>query len=140
MPLIGWALGLAFAAAIRGVDHWVAFALLSGIGAQMIHQGLKTPEADPCAPARSSGWALFAAAAATSIDAAAAGVTLGLWTVPVLVSCAVIGATTLLLSTGGVLLGAVVGERLGRRAELLGGAVLICLGFKILAEHLFFGG
>ena len=141
MPLVGWSLGLAFASVIRDVDHWIAFALLGLVGGKMIAEGLKAPENDPCAQAPATGgWALFAAAVATSIDAAAAGVTLNLLAVPVLVACAVIGATTLVLSTGGVLLGGVAGERIGRRAEVAGGIVLICLGFKILAEHLFWGG
>lgn len=78
-------------------------------------------------------------AIATSIDAAAAGVTLPLLDQPVLFACAIIGVVTLILSTAGVLIGAVAGTWIGRRAELVGGFVLIGIGTKILIEHLFFG-
>ncbi|MEJ7670488.1 MAG: manganese efflux pump [Casimicrobiaceae bacterium] len=52
-------------------------------------------------------------AIATSIDAAAAGVTLPLLDHPVLFACAIIGMVTLILSTAGVLIGAVAGTRIG---------------------------
>ena len=35
MPLLGWALSEAFGAAFESVDHWIAFALLSVLGARM---------------------------------------------------------------------------------------------------------
>ncbi|MGH6610654.1 MAG: manganese efflux pump MntP family protein, partial [Burkholderiaceae bacterium] len=40
MPLLGAALGIAFAAIIRDIDHWVAFVLLSFIGVRMVHAAL----------------------------------------------------------------------------------------------------
>ena len=83
---------------------------------------------------------MLATAVATSIDAAAAGVTLPLIGRPVLLACSVIGGTTALISAGGVWLGSHVGTRLGKPAELLGGAVLIGLGVKIFVQHQFFGG
>ncbi|MGH6609493.1 MAG: manganese efflux pump, partial [Burkholderiaceae bacterium] len=92
-------------------------------------------------PSNVAKWsALFAVAIATSIDAAVAGVTLPLLDQPVLFACAVIGVTTLVLSTAGVLIGARAGVLIGWRAEVLGGLMLIGLGVKILIEHLFFGG
>lgn len=139
MPLLGWGLGMAFASIVREVDHWIAFALLGLIGARMVQQGLTGDETCEAAPL-AVGWSLFAAAVATSIDAAAAGVTLTLLDAPVLVSCAVIGITTLALSMGGVLLGGAVGAALGRKAEVAGGLVLIGLGVKILVEHQWLGG
>jgi putative Mn2+ efflux pump MntP len=50
-----------------------------------------------------------------------------------------IGLVTLGLSAAAVEIGARGGARLGKRAELFGGLVLILLGAKILAEHLLFG-
>lgn len=140
MPLLGWGLSLAFAGVIRAVDHWIAFVLLAAIGAKMIHEALR-PAEDVCdlKPAL-VGWPLLAAALATSIDAAAAGVTLNLLASPVLVSCAVIGVMTLALCTGAVVLGGQIRLAVGRRAEMAGGVVLIALGLKILAEHTLFGG
>lgn len=139
MPLLGWSAGVAFAAAIRDVDHWIAFTLLALLGVRTLREGLSDAPA-ACEPGASlAGWALFGAAMATSIDAAAAGVTLPTLGAPVLVACAVIGAVTLLLCAGGVLLGAAGGARLGKRAEIVGGVALILIGTKILVEHIFFG-
>lgn len=141
MPLLGWAAGVAFAAAIRDIDHWVAFLLLAGLGAKTLREGLSTDDGGDCDPAPSlGGWTLLGAAVATSIDAAAAGVTLPSLGAPVLVACAVIGVVTLVACAGGVYLGAVGGTRLGKRAEIFGGLALIAIGTKILVEHLFFGG
>lgn len=138
MPLAGWGLGIAFAGVISELDHWIALALLGFLGVRMIREGLARG-ADDCAPTL-SGPALLAAAIATSIDAAAAGITLPLLELPIWFACAVIGATTAVLSTAGVWLGGVVGARLGRGAELFGGATLVALGLKIFVEHQFFGG
>ena len=51
---------------------------------------------------------------------------------PVLVTCAIIGIVTFLLSSAGVLLGGALGSVVGKRAEMLGGLVLIGLDCKIL--------
>lgn len=138
MPLIGWGLGWALAGAIRSVDHWIAFVLLGLLGAKMLREGLGGGDATP-APAL-IGWTLLGAAVATSIDAAAAGVTLPMLGTPILASCLVIGGVTAALCFAGVLIGAASGARLGKIAEILGGIVLIAIGAKILVEHLFFGG
>jgi putative Mn2+ efflux pump MntP len=49
-----------------------------------------------------------------------------------------IGVITCVLSMLGVKLGNVFGTKWKKRAELAGGAILICMGLKILIEHLFF--
>jgi putative Mn2+ efflux pump MntP len=138
MPLIGWGLGAAFEGAIRNVDHWVAFVLLGLLGARMLREGLSGEEASP-APAL-IGWALLGAAVATSVDAAAAGITLPMIGAPIAIACAVIGLVTAALCVAGVRIGAAYGARLGRIAEIAGGVLLILIGSKILIQHLFFGG
>jgi manganese efflux pump family protein len=142
MPLLGWTLGLAFASVIRDLDHWVAFVLLGIVGGRMVREGLANHDEvqDPGKASTAGGRALFIMAIATSIDAAAAGVTLPLLDQPVVFSCVVIGATTLAMSVVGVLLGRTVGAVVGRRAEVIGGFLLVAIGTKILIEHLFFGG
>ena len=137
MPLLGWAAGLAFASVIREIDHWIAFGLLALLGARTLREGL-TPGEPDCTIL--SGWALFGAAVATSIDAAAAGVTLPSLGAQVALACAVIGAVTLGLCVGGVFLGAAGGQKLGKKAEILGGIALLLIGSKVLVHHLFFGG
>lgn len=138
MPLIGWALGATFEGTIREVDHWVAFVLLGLLGAKMLREGLSDADASP-APAL-IGWALLGAAVATSVDAAAAGITLPMIGAPVAIACAVIGLVTAALCVAGVRIGAAYGARLGKLAEITGGTLLILIGAKILIQHLFFGG
>ncbi|MBM7820926.1 putative Mn2+ efflux pump MntP [Cellulosimicrobium cellulans] len=75
---------------------------------------------------------LLPLAIATSIDAAASGVTFAVLGVPILPAVVLVGVVTLVLSGLGVRLGARAGERLGRWATVAGGAVLILLGLRIL--------
>jgi putative Mn2+ efflux pump MntP len=134
MPLLGWWLGLAFKGIFEAVDHWIAFVLLLALGGRMIaasfsaESGTRTPVA--------KGRYLAVLAIATSIDAAAAGITLALFEIPVPVACAIIGVVTFLVSIGGVMIGRSAGHRLGSMAEIVGGLTLIALGTKILLQHL----
>ncbi len=113
--------------------------LLAGLGAKTIHEGLSAD--DDAEPVKTlSNLALLGAAVATSIDAAAAGVTLPALGAPVGLACATIGLVTLAASTFGVLIGGAAGGRIGKRAEIVGGAALILIGLNILIRHLFFGG
>jgi len=138
MPLLGWGLGIAFAAAIESVAHWIALVLLGGLGLRMIREGL---DRDPDEPLKElSLWPLLVVAVATSIDAAIAGITLPSIGAPIVLACAVIGLTTALLTWPGVYLGALVGARIGKWAEVLGGLILIGLGIKIFVVQQFFGG
>lgn len=134
MPLAGWGLGVAFAGAFQSFDHWLAFGLLSILGIRMIMEGLIHGEEEP-EPRRLSLLSLLVAALATSIDAAAAGLALPLLGQPIPVACLIIGATTSILSFAGVLLGRRVGFRVGKRAEVGGGVLLVGLGLRILLEH-----
>ncbi len=137
MPLLGWALGSLFAGWMEAADHWIAFALLSFLGYRMLREGLEDDEdeATPETTGRSRVVVLCAAAIATSIDAAAAGLTLDLFALPVLASCLVIGAVTFALCVPAYWFAARIGPALGKKAEVLGGVVLIGLGVRILAEH-----
>jgi putative Mn2+ efflux pump MntP len=138
MPFLGWALGLVFASLIRNIDHWIAFALLTAIGGRMVYASLAASADDNGCMPLITGWTLVSVAIATSIDAA--GVTIAFLEQPVVLTCAIIGIVTFLLSSAGVLLGGALGLIVGRRAELVGGLVLIGLGCKILVEHQFLGG
>lgn len=134
MPLIGWGLSVALAAAIAAIDHWIAFGLLALLGARMIRNALGEGPTPATSVSHYGGLAL--AAIATSVDAAAAGITLPLLDQPPELACITIGGTTALLCVAAYRLGSSAGHSLGKRAELVGGAVLIALGCKILAEHL----
>lgn len=142
MPLIGWALGSAFAGYIQNVDHWIAFVLLAFIGGNMIREALSTKEGEECEGCacdcgdRLDYRQLLLMAVATSIDALAVGVTFAFLSVSILPAISVIGLTTFCLSILGVVVGNFFGARYQKRAEITGGVILILLGTKILLEHL----
>ena len=136
MPLAGWALGTAFAGRIAAIDHWVAFALLAFLGGRMIVAAMSGDDDTAPSKPHSHYAGLTIAAVATSIDAAAAGITLPLLDAPVALSCLIIGGVTALLCTAAYAGGTRASQRMGTWAELAGGMILIGLGIKILAEHL----
>ncbi len=138
-PVIGWALGLAAADQVKAWDHWIAFVLLLGLGAHIVFNGLKPPEAQAAdKPARHGFWVLALTGFATSIDAMVVGVGLAFLDVPILPVAAAIGCTTLVAVTLGVMAGRVLGRAAGSRAEVAGGLVLAGIGAAILFEHLSF--
>jgi putative Mn2+ efflux pump MntP len=79
---------------------------------------------------------MFVMAVATSIDALTIGITLAFLNVNIWIAAAVIGIITFALSAAGVYIGYHFGAKLGSKAGILGGVVLICLGIKIFLEHL----
>ena len=135
MPLLGWLLGKQFETLIKSVDHWIAFALLCIIGANMIRESFGDPDE---LNALFSPRAMLPLAVATSIDALAVGVTFAFLDVDILSAVLIIGCTTFLFSAAGVKIGNIFGTKFKSKAELLGGIVLIAIGIKILIEHLFF--
>lgn len=139
MPLLGWRLATWIGPAIEAWDHWVAFALLGGIGAKMILEAWRGGAREAGEPGKRdplSVKVMLGLAVATSLDAFAAGITLPMFEVPIAISLAAIGVTTAAASAAGLAVGRRLGARLGRGLDVLGGAVLIGLGVKILVEHL----
>lgn len=141
MPLIGWLLGSGLSTYIIAIDHWVAFGLLGVIGGRMVweaaHKDCSVPDSGPSElPAKR----LVVLAVATSIDALAVGVSMAFMDVNIISSAALIGAVAFVLSVFGGLLGKKLGCLFQKRAEIVGGLVLIGIGAKILFEHLSVGG
>lgn len=135
MPLIGYYLGQTFESYITSFDHWIAFVLLSLIGANMIRESFSKEEDEY--NASFSFKTMLPLAVATSIDALAVGVTFGLMQgVNIFSAVGLIGVTTLVLSFVGVKIGNVFGSKYKSKAELAGGIILILMGIKILLEHL----
>lgn len=139
MPLIGWA-GMSFLSGmLERWDHWIAFGLLAFLGGRMILSGLR-PDDDEHSfdPSRLS--TTLTMAVATSIDALAVGLsfgvsgytTIGSMVLPVLV----IAAGSFLFSIAGFIIGAYAGRKINFPVEIIGGIILICIGIKILIEHL----
>ncbi|MCP1660108.1 manganese efflux pump MntP [Neisseria perflava] len=138
-PLVGWLAGTAAKSFIDGWDHWLAFTLLVLLGGKMIYEGLKGgDEDDDDAPKKSQNlMATVGTAFATSIDSMAVGVGLAFLDINIYVTAATIGCATALMVFIGLHLGRGLGKRIGNKAEILGGLVLILIGASILAEHVF---
>lgn len=134
MPTVGYLLGSQFEQYVNAIDHWIAFVLLSLIGANMIKEALsgENDEADDSTDLKT----MFLLAVATSIDALAVGVTYAFLQVAILPAVSFIGITTFALSIAGVKTGNIFGTKYKAKAELAGGIILILIGVKILLEHL----
>lgn len=140
MPIIGFYAGSIFSGYIESVDHWIAFFLLGIIGIKMIFEArdeMKKPQ--ECAHKALTVKMLFFQAIATSIDALAIGISFAALKINIMIAAAEIGIVTFLLSIIGVFIGKKVGGVLKEKAEIMGGAILILIGIKILVEHLFLG-
>lgn len=134
MPLVGFLLGFKFESLIVSVDHWIAFVLLALIGGNMIKEALGKDE--PEHDASFSFKTMLPLAVATSIDALAVGISFAFLGVDIIEAAILIGITTFVLSGVGVYVGNIFGAKYKSKAEIVGGAVLIFIGLKILLEHL----
>lgn len=134
MPLLGWSVGLSFRG-ISAYDHWVAFGLLTAVGAKMIYESLRADSSRKKTTPLNTR-VLVVLSLATSIDALAVGLSLSLLGVSIVLPAIVIGVVTFLLSFLGVYLGNSLGHYFRRRIEIVGGLVLICIGARMLIEHL----
>ncbi len=134
MPLIGYLFGTQFRDYIVAVDHWIAFALLSVIGTNMI----RASRQEYCENAGNTFGlkSMLLLSLATSIDALAVGVTFAFLNVDILPAASTIGIITFLFSAAGVKIGYVFGSKFKSKAEFTGGIILIGMGLKILVEHL----
>jgi len=156
MPVVGWFLGRAFSAYIQNYDHWIAFGLLIVVGAKMLRESL-TPEKNVACeddePVSGTASPVMKAAPgadiddpknllvlsiATSLDALAIGVSFSLLGTGIWIPALVIGVVTFFVCLLGFEFGKRIGSTFERRAETVGGLVLIGIGVKILVEHLFF--
>lgn len=150
MPVTGYFLSSTLEAFIKNVAHWISFALLLFIGGKMVIDGIKatfsreknSDTAEGAKPLTLPKLAMQAVA--TSIDALAVGITMlaceavGELYANIWIDSAIIGVTTFALCTGGVLIGKFAGSKIKvpSAAGIVGGAVLILLGVKILLQGL----
>jgi putative Mn2+ efflux pump MntP len=135
MTFLGWLAGSSISRWIEGFDHWIAFGLLLFVGARMIRSGLSKAE-EHMTGDLSRGGMLVMVSIATSIDALAVGLGLALIDVNILQACVVIGIVASALSVAGLLAGGMLGEKFGKRMEIVGGLILIGIGIRILITHL----
>ncbi len=138
MPLLGYLLASWFTASsaawLKDYDHWITFVLLGGIGIKMILDARTAADEKVHSPFRINK--MIVLGIATSLDAFAVGVTFSLMEAGLAATVIIIGAITFLLCLPAVWFGARLGKIYAKRAEVLGGVVLIAIGCKILIEHL----
>ncbi len=129
MPLLGYLGGLGLKDFIGESYTLISFALLVLIGVKMIYEAYNK---DEDVETDTSNKLLLILACLTSIDALAAGFTLRLYEISIVLSLFVIGFTTFIFSFIAIYLGYKGGEKYASKAEILGGVILIIIGFKIL--------
>jgi len=139
MPLISFAAGIGFAKQIISIDHWVAFVLLVLVGGKMLVEGIKTPDPVCNQVVNPFKWSsLLSLAFATSIDALATGIVFVPFPQYIWIALAIIGGISFLFTILGMIIGIYFGKRFHVKVEVIGGIILIGIGFKILIEHLYF--
>lgn len=142
MPVIGWAAGATVRDHIQAYDHWIAFALLSLVGGNMLREAVFGDDEDSAADKDATrGLTLVVLSVATSIDALAVGFSMSMLNIPIVTPALIIGMVAASFTVGGLYLGNRVAgfKRLSSWAEILGGLVLLAIGIKILIEHGVFG-
>ena len=135
MPVIGWLIGVSFSFLITPIDHWIAFGLLSFIGGRMIYESLQSEECEKKFNPLDTG-TLITLSVATSIDALAVGLGFAVLKDSIALAVTAIGFITFFLAFAGVFIGHKCGNLFANKIEILGGAILIFIGSRILFMHL----
>ena len=137
MNIIGWGAGLSVRTLLENIDHWLAFGLLFLVAVKMIRDAIagREEEARKVDPTR--GYTLVMLSVATSIDSLAVGLSFSVLNVAIWLPAVIIGIVATLLTVMGLKLGCLLGSasRIGSRAEIAGGLVLLGIGFNILHQH-----
>jgi manganese efflux pump family protein len=135
MTLAGWFVGHFVSGIINNYDHWIAFGLLFAVGFKMIwdafckHENEQRPD-----PTRIG--ILLVLAVATSIDALAVGLSMGLLKSQVFLPSVIIGVIAAGFTYFGFCFGNLLGRFTRRWSEVLGGIILLGIGLRILLMHL----
>ena len=136
MILAGWLFGANVSRLIADYDHWIAFFLLAFLGAKMIREGLSAVQDDEvdCDLLSLRNTLMFGIA--LSIDLVKVHLYDGSPLGNILLAAALIGTAAFSISATGILIGKHVSSKLGSKAEIFGGAILILIGLKVLYDHL----
>lgn len=131
----GWLLGSAVERLMSAFAHWVAFALLAAVGVNIICNAARGGDSAPLLPDPTRGWELVFSSVATSLDAAAVGISLAMIGTRIALPALLVGLTAAVLTLAGMGLGRRLGALWGRRLEFVGGLVLIAIGSGVLWRH-----
>lgn len=138
MPLLGYIIGNRFSAVICRYQYWVSLILLCAIGINMIVEVIKDSKNKDNIKCTTknifSAKYLILQGIATSIDALAAGVSMVAMDLNIIIASTIICIVTFLVCFLGVYIGKRFGNILGLRARLVGGIILILIGFRIFFD------
>lgn len=133
MTLIGFFAGSLISAFIDNYAGIITFVILGFIGSKMLwdakrasHDKAEEQQTRITVPI------LFFQAIATSIDALAVGVSFAALSIDIGLASSIIGATTFICCFIALLIGKRFGMKLGNKATIIGGVVLIAIGVKAL--------
>ena len=138
MPLLGWWAGNSIRFLVVHYAHWLAFGLLAAVGGNMLREALAFgDEQEEQRRDATRGLTLVVLSVATSIDALAVGFSISMLDVSIFTPALVIGIVACAFTVAGLHLGKKVAafKRLRVGAELLGGLVLLFIGFDILIRN-----
>ena len=141
MPMIGWICVSTIAQYFKAFEKlipWIALVLLCYIGGKMLYEGIKNKDSEE--EKQDVGLsALLVQGVATSIDALSVGFTIADYTIiEAVVTASLVAVVTFGISMIGIKLGKLFGTKLGGKAMLLGGIVLIAIGIEIFISGIFF--
>lgn len=131
MPILGYFLGSTLNSFFLKFNHIIAFSLLSVIGFNMIKESYHDEKVSDNLNIKE----LIFLSIATSIDAMAVGITFSLFKINLMVAIFLIGICCFILSLIGVNIGKLIGKNFNKKAQVIGGIVLILMGLKFLLEH-----
>lgn len=139
MPMLGWVCVHTVVEYFGACEKYIpiiGFVILLYIGGKMLTEGIKGEEEEGSGTSLSIG-ALMIQGIATSIDALSVGFTIGCYNVLMAIVCAlIIAVVTFLICYSGLIIGKKFGTKLSGKASILGGAILIFIGFEILITSL----
>ena len=134
MPMTGWFLVNTIVKYFKIFEKfipWIALVLLVYIGGKMLIDGLKC-KCEECETSGVGVAALIIQGIATSIDALSVGFTVAEYNLAMaIVASLIIAAVTFVVCMGGLSIGKCFGTRLSGKAAILGGVILIVIGFEI---------
>jgi putative Mn2+ efflux pump MntP len=136
MPVLGWLAGQTIVDLIADFDHWIAFILLAIIGMKMIWESFRSEKERNNKTDITSWFLLLTLSVATSIDALAVGLSFAFMEVNIVTAVITIGVISFIVTIIGLLLSRRVGKLFGKRAETVGGIILIGIGLRILISHI----
>lgn len=133
MPVIGWFCGEAVVMYLSRFTNWIAFVILAFIGGKMIWEGIRNEEDESKTDMTKLGTVMLLSVA-TSIDALAVGFGFSMMqNVRIWWAVFVIGIVSFIVSIVGFSLAKKLSKHIRAHiATIIGGAVLLAIGIKIL--------